>query len=148
MRTLVLLLIAIGGFVYGASHAPAAPAITHLTMPKSMPKSGPPAMDADDGNAPVARYSATDADPLDSRDWLNDHTAQANVLYVCGLIGQGEYSADRIADGIRRQRIGAASPEALAADREFVSAEMATLRLHPCSEIAELAFARSWSALR
>lgn len=140
MRTALLLLIAVFGFMYGASRVPAAPVIIHSTMPK-------PAMDADDGIAP-ARYVATDADPLDSRDWLNDHAAQANTLYVCGLIGQGEYSADRIADGIRRQRIGAASPEALAADREFVSAEMATLRLHSCGELAEMPFARSWSALR
>lgn len=144
MRFMMLAFISLGTIVFVASHPAPVPAIAHLTMPKL----AVPAMDADNGDAPTARYIATNADPLDSRDWLNDHAAQANILYACELIGQGEYSADRIADGIRRQHIGAASPEALAADREFVAAEMATLRLHSCDELADMPFARGWTALR
>lgn len=124
------------GVVFVATHAS-----PHSTLPKSqstasftMPKSDAP-MDSD-------------AQPMDEHDWLNDHSAQANVMRLCDFIGAGEYEADRVADGLARQRMGIANPDALAADRQSVTAEMKTLRLHSCRELADMPFVSSWTPLR
>jgi len=73
-------------------------------------------------------------------DWLDNQLAEATALRECDLINAAAFAKVLDSDRYVRTKFRIGAPRA-----PLIRAELATLRLHSCGELATMPFAHAWT---